>query len=163
MINHSMLLNLPKVKTIVDDPESKSSSSRLVLLNHDIQAKSNDAICTFSESLNLTDAIALSELPEPVKSFANEIKAQFYPYSLKLGYDHWTSDQILRSVLPDGIDVPGAFETIGHIGMSFCILSTYGRLIQKAHLNLRDEHEPYKNLIGQVIIDVRISQLSSYL
>ncbi len=60
----------------------------------------------------------LSELPEPVKSFADELKAQICPYSLKLGYDHWTSDQILRSVLPDGVDVPGAFETIGHIGMS---------------------------------------------
>lgn len=43
----------------------------------------------------------------------------------------------LQKVLPDGVDVPTSFESVGHI----------------AHLNLRDEQLPYKTLIGQVIID----------
>lgn len=42
--------------------------------------------------------------------------------------------QILEALLPKGMIVPSAFETVGHI----------------AHLNLRDEHLQYKNLIAKV-------------
>jgi hypothetical protein len=42
-----------------------------------------------------------------------------------------------QRLLPEGVDIPGSFESIGHI----------------AHLNLRDEHLPYKHIIGQVILD----------
>ncbi|RZC80534.1 hypothetical protein C5167_043116 [Papaver somniferum] len=45
--------------------------------------------------------------------------------------------KILEALLPKGAIVPSAFETIGHI----------------AHLNLRDEHLPYKKLIAQVVLD----------
>jgi tRNA (guanine37-N1)-methyltransferase len=43
----------------------------------------------------------------------------------------------LQKLLPEGIDVPTSFESIGHI----------------AHLNLRPEQLPHKALIGQVIMD----------
>lgn len=42
--------------------------------------------------------------------------------------------QILEALLPKGMIVPSAFETVGHI----------------AHLNLREEHAPYKKLIAKV-------------
>lgn len=42
--------------------------------------------------------------------------------------------QILEYLLPDNVITPTSFETVGHI----------------AHLNLRDEHLPYKKLIAQV-------------
>lgn len=42
--------------------------------------------------------------------------------------------QVLEALLPKGMIVPSAFETVGHI----------------AHLNLRDEHLQYKNLIAKV-------------
>lgn len=42
--------------------------------------------------------------------------------------------QVLEVLLPQGMIVPSAFETVGHI----------------AHLNLRDEHFPYKKLIAKV-------------
>merc|ERR1711903_73472 len=57
--------------------------------------------------------------------------------SLVLDYDYFTFDEILREILPDGTDVPSSFETIGHV----------------AHLNLRDEHLPFKHVIGQVLLD----------
>ncbi|MCL7026106.1 hypothetical protein MKW94_013109, partial [Papaver nudicaule] len=44
---------------------------------------------------------------------------------------------ILEALLPEGAVVPSSFETVGHI----------------AHLNLRDEHLPYKKLIAQVVLD----------
>lgn len=44
--------------------------------------------------------------------------------------------QVLEALLPEGMIIPSAFETVGHI----------------AHLNLRDEHLPYKRLIAKVFI-----------
>lgn len=43
--------------------------------------------------------------------------------------------QILEALLPKGLIVPSAFETVGHI----------------VHLNLKEEHLPYKNLIAKVL------------
>ena len=47
----------------------------------------------------------------------------------------------MKKVLPEGIVIPTSFETIGHI----------------AHLNLREEHLPYKNIIGEVVLEVSIT------
>ncbi|KAK9092281.1 hypothetical protein Syun_027192 [Stephania yunnanensis] len=56
---------------------------------------------------------------------------------LTLFYNYWQMNEILESLLPTDMTVPAAFETVGHI----------------AHLNLRDEHIPYKKLIAQVVLD----------
>ena len=39
--------------------------------------------------------------------------------------------------MPKNVPIPSSFETIGHI----------------AHLNLKDEHLPFKHIIGQVFMD----------
>lgn len=61
------------------------------------------------------------------------------PFELKLDYDYWTSRDVLVSLLPEELhdDIPGGFNTAGHV----------------AHLNLRDQHLPYKYVIGQVIAE----------
>ena len=51
-------------------------------------------------------------------------------------FKSFSTEDILAKLLPEGVTSVRSFETIGHI----------------AHLNLRDEHEPYKKLIGEVII-----------
>lgn len=56
---------------------------------------------------------------------------------LTLLYDYWGMDEILEALLPDGMIIPSAFETVGHI----------------AHLNLLDEHLPYRKIIAKVILD----------
>uniref|UniRef100_A0A0D3EP42 tRNA (guanine(37)-N1)-methyltransferase n=1 Tax=Oryza barthii TaxID=65489 RepID=A0A0D3EP42_9ORYZ len=56
---------------------------------------------------------------------------------LTLFYNYWPMNEILEEILPEGIIVPTGFETVGHI----------------AHLNLRDDHLPYKKLIAQVVLD----------
>ncbi|XP_037359366.1 tRNA (guanine(37)-N1)-methyltransferase [Talpa occidentalis] len=58
-------------------------------------------------------------------------------YDLELTYENFKSEEILRAVLPEGQDVTSGFSRVGHI----------------AHLNLRDHQLPFKNLIGQVVID----------
>jgi tRNA (guanine37-N1)-methyltransferase len=111
------LLAIPKRPSIVNDPSCKSN--RILLLNIDVKSTKIDT------------------LPDNIKTFAIEHDATLVEHEIEFNYDYWSSDQILRSILPDDIDVPSSFETIGHI----------------AHLNLRDELLPFKMIIGQVILD----------
>ncbi|XP_034051246.1 tRNA (guanine(37)-N1)-methyltransferase [Thalassophryne amazonica] len=57
-------------------------------------------------------------------------------YELQLTYDNLNTDEVLWAVLPEG-EVTSGFSRVGHI----------------AHMNLREHQLPYKNLIGQVIMD----------
>ncbi|TLD20474.1 hypothetical protein PspLS_08563 [Pyricularia sp. CBS 133598] len=61
------------------------------------------------------------------------------PYELTLDYDHWTAHEVLSSILPEEFadDIQSSFNFAGHV----------------AHLNLRDQFLPYKQVIGQVICD----------
>ncbi|KAF5192247.1 tRNA (guanine(37)-N1)-methyltransferase [Thalictrum thalictroides] len=84
----------------------------------------------------------VGELPEAIKLlFSGDGKhsrsCQLVKCRLTLFYDYWQMNDILEALLPNGIIVPAAFEMVGHI----------------AHLNLRDEHLPYKNIIAQVVLD----------
>lgn len=66
----------------------------------------------------------------------NQLKAEVIPHSVTIDYDHYSAHEILFKLLPSGMDIPSSFETVGHI----------------AHINLRDEHAPFKGLIGEVIL-----------
>uniref|UniRef100_A0A3Q1F8X9 tRNA (guanine(37)-N1)-methyltransferase n=1 Tax=Acanthochromis polyacanthus TaxID=80966 RepID=A0A3Q1F8X9_9TELE len=72
---------------------------------------------------------------EALRSFS--VAEELHYYELKLTYDNLKSEEVLEAVLPQGQDVTSAFSRVGHI----------------AHMNLRDHQLPYKNLIGQVIMD----------
>ncbi|OBZ90883.1 tRNA (guanine(37)-N1)-methyltransferase [Choanephora cucurbitarum] len=109
------LLNQPRIRSVVSD--SNSNTSKLLLLRLDIQDIEKDiprekyqAICDF----------------------------EIVSYSFDVGYDYWTTEQILYSVMPEGdAETPSSFTTTGHI----------------AHVNLKEESMPYKSLIAQVILD----------
>ncbi|CAL8272894.1 unnamed protein product [Merluccius merluccius] len=58
-------------------------------------------------------------------------------YDLRLTYSNLKTEEVLGAVLPEGQEITSAFSRVGHI----------------AHMNLRDHQMPFKNLIGQVIID----------
>lgn len=68
---------------------------------------------------------------------ANRIKV--IPYQLSLDYDYWNYAEIISSILPEAEDdeIPSGFITVGHV----------------AHFNLRDQFLPYKELIGELVID----------
>ncbi|CAH1791402.1 unnamed protein product [Owenia fusiformis] len=61
----------------------------------------------------------------------------FKMYSLETTYDNLTWDDVLKAVLPTDTDGVGGFSTIGHI----------------VHLNLKDNLNDYKFLIGEVLVD----------
>ena len=103
------LLNQPKLRNIVPDAEG-NSKKRIVLLNP------NDV------------------LTEEQQKLLEKFSCERVNYTLSLGYEYWTSDQILRAVLPEDIgEVTTAFESVGHI----------------AHMNLRENQLKYKQLIGK--------------
>lgn len=56
---------------------------------------------------------------------------------IKLGYDNWRYDEILKAVLPDDKEALTAFSKVGHV----------------VHLNLKEHLLPYRKLIGEVIKD----------
>ena len=105
------LLELPKVPRVVDCSED----TKLLLLN-----------------------TATKTLPQELAPYATD--SNLKDYTLELGYEYFTAEEVLRTLLPDHIVVPTGFETVGHI----------------AHLNLKEEQMPFKHLIGEVILDVKI-------
>ena len=68
-------------------------------------------------------------------------KVNVHAYELKLSYEDWSMRTILEAVLPemppDETETPAGFAIVGHV----------------AHLNLRSQYLPYKNLIGQIVLD----------
>ena len=56
---------------------------------------------------------------------------------LLLEFASWPIKTLLTAILPENLVVPSAFETAGHI----------------AHVNLRDEQLPYKQVIGEVLLE----------
>lgn len=65
----------------------------------------------------------------------------FSTVNITMRYDNWRRDVILKSILPEDIEVPTAYSLVGHI----------------VQLNLRDVHLPYKSIIGQVFLDKTVS------
>ncbi|KAJ3157575.1 tRNA(m(1)G37)methyltransferase [Geranomyces michiganensis] len=133
------ILDLPRLRGIIDDPRSSGITTKmpptptelrkLVLLSPTIAvaARTGDG-----GGMDKWD-----ELPAEVSKFVQAVGAEVTEYELTLDYDYWTAEQVLRSILPDEVEIPASFETVGHI----------------AHLNLRDVFLPYKHIIGQVLLD----------
>ncbi|XP_010877125.2 tRNA (guanine(37)-N1)-methyltransferase [Esox lucius] len=94
------------------------------------------------DKLLLLDPVSISSTSsfsdaesEALQSFGVPLELQ--QYELQLTYDNLKSEEVLRAVLPEGQDVTSGFSRVGHI----------------AHMNLREHQLPYKQLIGQVIMD----------
>ncbi|XP_023535070.1 tRNA (guanine(37)-N1)-methyltransferase 1 [Cucurbita pepo subsp. pepo] len=86
----------------------------------------------------------VEELPEAIKALlkgetqeSKKSTIELVRCRLTLYYDYWQMNEVLEALLPKDMVIPSAFETVGHI----------------AHLNLRDEHLPYKKLIAKVVLD----------
>ncbi|KAM0746185.1 hypothetical protein T439DRAFT_360509 [Meredithblackwellia eburnea MCA 4105] len=110
-----VVLRIPRIQSIVADDES-SELKKVLFYTHD-----------------------KTQLPAEVLQLLADKQIDMVDHKIKLGYDYWTADQILQSVLPEDLldESPTSFTQIGHI----------------AHLNLRDEYLPHRLLIGQVILD----------
>ncbi|CAG0914195.1 unnamed protein product [Notodromas monacha] len=68
---------------------------------------------------------------------AADVRGVFGESIVRLTYSNWNKDEILKAVLPTGMEHISSFSSIGHI----------------VHVNLRDDLLPYKLLIGEVLLD----------
>lgn len=117
-ILNGYLLDKPRVKPVAEDPTSEKN--RYMILSERIQNQD------------------LSDIPEQKLDELRKLcEIEVVPHSLILGYSYWGADHILKQILPEGVEVPSSFETIGHI----------------AHLNITDELLPFKDVIAKVIYD----------
>lgn len=77
------------------------------------------------------------KLPENLREYVTEKGLPVDKHEVNISYDNYSTHEALEKVLPEGIVVPTGFETVGHI----------------AHMNLGEEHMPYKYQIGQVFLE----------
>ncbi|XP_059209797.1 tRNA (guanine(37)-N1)-methyltransferase isoform X2 [Centropristis striata] len=98
--------------------------------------ESSDFRLVLLDPNRVTSSSSFSEAEaEALRSFS--VPEELHHYELRLTYHNLKSEEVLEAVLPQGQDVTSAFSRVGHI----------------AHMNLREHQLPYKNLIGQVIMD----------
>ncbi|KIM47474.1 hypothetical protein M413DRAFT_15695 [Hebeloma cylindrosporum] len=80
-----------------------------------------------------------ADIPAEAQAFLDKEAKGLVQYNVDLDYDYWTAEECLHSFLPEELreGAPTGFAMTGHI----------------AHVNLNDEYLPYKNIIGQLILD----------
>ena len=108
----------------------------------DVLRKYKSQLWSFPRRKNVVDC---PEEPQKFKLilFADEIPAELQSigekifYQVHLCYDDYSFEEVLRRVIPEPIDAPTSFESIGHI----------------AHFNLRDDVWPFRHIVGQVLLD----------
>ena len=88
------VLNRPRVRPILRD--DASAESRLLLLAEGV---------TDVELAGCASVRAYARAARP---------PQPLPHTVGLDYVAFTADQVLRRLLPEGMEVPGAFEQVGH-------------------------------------------------
>eukprot|EP00756_Hemistasia_phaeocysticola_P058550 Hpha_TRINITY_DN35190_c0_g1::TRINITY_DN35190_c0_g1_i1::g.168512::m.168512/K15429/TRM5, TRMT5; tRNA (guanine37-N1)-methyltransferase len=81
---------------------------------------------------------SLEDVPEDIRAWEGRIEGSSWAHvEVSLSHKNYSQAEVLQELLPKGMVVPLSFETVGHI----------------AHLNLRDDHHPYRFLIGRVVLD----------
>jgi tRNA (guanine37-N1)-methyltransferase len=86
-----------------------------------------------------------AELPDAARNYVEAHGLAVVPHTLDVTYENMSAEQVLRAVLPAGVEVPSSFESVGHL----------------AHFNLRTSQVPYRFLIGQVFLDKSNAQITT--
>ncbi|OMO80445.1 hypothetical protein CCACVL1_12950 [Corchorus capsularis] len=141
------LLNWPRIKNIARVPGDEIEEEMMTLLDKRKEDEEDNAGTEGEHSDK-----GLEELPQAIKAVLLEetredgsSTIELVRCKLTLFYDYWPMNEVLEALLPDGMIIPSAFETVGHI----------------AHLNLKDEHLPYKNVIAKVVLDKNKPQIKT--
>ncbi|KAM0857612.1 hypothetical protein ACQ4PT_048378 [Festuca glaucescens] len=84
LLRSGCLLDMPRVKPVVEDPES--DKSRLVVLSEKIQNPD------------------LSDIPEQARNLLKQLcSVDVVPYTLTLGYSYWSAGHVAHLNIPDDL------------------------------------------------------------
>eukprot|EP00938_MAST-03A_sp_MAST-3A-sp1_P005494 g5494.t1 len=126
-----------KVKPVRHDPAAPSTR-RLVLLDPCVMKDSEEE----KTELKIADRpplIVPKRLSEKLEDLVGPQGKNISDYTVKVGFDGMSVDEILRKLLPksEHHEIPSSFEQCGTL----------------ARINIRDELMPYRYVIGQVILE----------
>lgn len=114
-------------------PESDPNKERKLIL----QPISTPDLDLESSSTSIYDHPLIQHIFSKYKNDTNTNCIRKATHTVIIGYDEYTTEDILRRILPSSLEIPSAMEMIGSI----------------AHINLRKELLPFQYLIGQIILD----------
>lgn len=144
--NSDDILREERIGTIVSDPDEKyaKAGQKCILLRPEFRAASERANGD-TQGANGNHHVNGNEplTPWPYSPIISELVQQdlisIIPYNLQLDYKYWTYHDIMTSILPasEQSEVPSGFSQVGHV----------------AHLNLREQYLPYKDLIAEILMD----------
>lgn len=136
-----LLLTRPHLKHIRNDFEeyrlkgfdeneiNKSDEKKVVLLSERIKSVQD-------LPKEIQDMMGI-EQSKKESANTTEKEVELINIEIDIDYDNHSVDEVLRKHIPAELEIPSAFEQVGTL----------------AHLNLRTEYLPWKNIIGQVIMD----------
>jgi tRNA (guanine37-N1)-methyltransferase len=137
------VLDLARVPAVVPDPDG-GKASRLVLLRPAWARAKNGEAMAAPEALAASagapppdPAAVVAALPDSARAILTDVGAVPTAATVRLGYEHFPAAAVLKTLLPPGVEVPTAFETVGHI----------------AHLNLSPSQLEHAATIGTVLLD----------
>lgn len=142
----SHLLSIPRMHVVAKPPATNETVLYLLsrylvddFTRNDVLIPGNlDNSCYNSPQGVAQKFTAIQSCDADLRSFTESItKEDITTWKLSLTYDHYSIEQVLRAILPTALPVPTSFESVGHI----------------AHINLRDDHAPWKHVIGEVMLD----------
>ncbi|GES76757.1 tRNA methyltransferase Trm5 [Rhizophagus clarus] len=89
------LFNQPKLRNVVNDPES--NLSKVILMNLNVQSLDLDNLSSEAKDLIKKEGLGVIK------------------HSIELKYDYWGVDDIIKAILPEGSESPSSFTQVGHI------------------------------------------------
>lgn len=136
----ALALKIPSYPPMVPFPRDQLTTEEAELLqktNPKFKALLIDPVYTNSAKEAHCELV-LSQENQHLSDKLAQIQHIFKPFEMTFGYSYWSHDQILKSILPTELheNCPTSFTIAGHL----------------AHLNLKDDYLPYKNIIGEVIL-----------
>ena len=133
-----------QVTAVVVEPECCSAAMKL-LQPHMLQLRGVQPVQHDGARRVVLLDFDPEQLPPTVEAAVRGVGGEVRSQTVTVGYEQLTAVEALRKLLPAGMEVPSSFEQVGHV----------------AHVNLREEQLPYKQLIGAVLLEKNAPRVRS--